>query len=224
MVLFKIKRGGLVRTVPPRPALLQLLMYMGLGGLSVDRLPVGSVEALLPVGNRTDLPLLQVFQVIEDIVHLVHGDVAVPVLFEEAAYQRSVLQAEQVGDGLAVFVPREEQAHHVFGVLYPRRERAAAVGAIRRSDELLLVRDVVKFVLDLGDVVELVRLDAMAAIDDLLLLVDLNRRQLDAMFDQLRQLQHPVLVEAAANEQVGLQFLGSDLFSHCYRSSCLWLM
>lgn len=94
MVLFKRKRGGLVRTVPPRPALLQLLMYMGLGGLSVDRLPVGSVKALLPVGNRTDLPLLQVFQVIEDIVHLAHGDVAVFVLFEEAAQQRSVLQTE----------------------------------------------------------------------------------------------------------------------------------
>src|SRR3989344_528795 len=99
MVLFKRKGGGRVRPVPPRPALLQLLMYMGLGGLSVDRLPVGSVKALLPVGNRTDLPLLQVFQVIEDIVHLAHGDVAVFVLFEEAAQQRSVLQTEGLMQG-----------------------------------------------------------------------------------------------------------------------------
>ncbi len=130
-------------------------------------------------------------------------------------------------DALLALAELEHGLHRVLQVLLRRRQRASDVGQEGPRDHVGLAVDVDDLGLDFEDLVEIVPLDAMAAVDDDPLIRDQDRRELHPRIDQLGQTKRVVLVERLSNEQVRLQILQlhfHDLHAVSPCSLNFWLM
>lgn len=154
------------------------------------------------------------------------GDACLDVL--EVRPGQAGRQAKQLTDLLLGQLAVQEHLDGVLGVLAAGRQRALGVFIPRDLDDLHLVVSLDDLGFGLGPIEHLERLEPMPAENEPVVLRNPDGRELHALFHVRRELDHAILIELRAHEQIHVDVRDRyypHLLAHCFLLSVcvLWV-